>query len=445
MCSALAIDRVPIYERPAELLQNLIRFDTTNPPGNEAECIGYVNGLLADAGCQTAILARDPSRPNLLARLPGQGKAPPLLLYGHVDVVTAENQTWQHPPFAGEVADGYVWGRGALDMKGGVAMMVAAFLRAQATGLPLAGDVVLALVSDEESGGEYGARWLVQDHADLFRGIRYALGEFGGFTLWVGRQRFYPVMVTEKSLCLVKATVSGVGGHGSLPVHGGVAARLGQLLRQLDEHRLPPHVTPVACQMLEMMAAKLPFPAGFALRRLLNPMLTDRVLDLLGAQGEDFDALLHHTVNVTSIQAGDQIWGVPSQGTVELAASLLPGYRLEDLLAELQHLLGPDVQLAAENYQSAPDKADMGLFDTLATVLAEADPEGATVPLLFPSPTDGRHFAQLGIQTYGFLPMKFPPDFAFTEVPHAADERIPVEAVAFGTDAIYQVLKRYAG
>ncbi len=142
-----------IYERPTELLQTLIRFDTTNPPGNEAPCVRYIDSLLAGSGFDTTCLAKDPDRPNLIARLKGQGTAPPLLLQGHVDVVTTANQDWTCPPFDGILADGCVWGRGALDMKGGLVMMLAAFLRAKAEGLSPAGDIVLAILSDEEAGG----------------------------------------------------------------------------------------------------------------------------------------------------------------------------------------------------------------------------------------------------------------------------------------------------
>ena len=172
---------------PVEILQRLIQFDTTNPPGNEGECIAFINELLIQAGIETKLLARSPSRPNLIARLPGRGNAAPLLLYGHVDVVPTENQRWQHPPFSGVLEDGYVWGRGALDMKGGVAMMLGAVLRAKAEDTQLPGDVVLAVVPDEETFGQYGAGFLVKSHPEEFSGIRYALGEFGGFSLF-GRQ-----------------------------------------------------------------------------------------------------------------------------------------------------------------------------------------------------------------------------------------------------------------
>src|SRR2546421_635318 len=214
-------DDAAIYQRPAELLQQLIRFNTTNPPGNEAACIAYINKLLTEAGFSTTILAADPARPNLIARLQGQGNAPPLLLQGHVDVVTTEKQVWQQPPFAGNIVDDYVWGRGTLDMKGGVAMMIAAFMRAGAEGASLPGDIILAVVSDEEDGGEYGAKYLVENHADLFKGVRYALGEFGGYTAHIAGKKFYPIQVLEKQVCWMRAMVRGPGGHGSLPMHGG--------------------------------------------------------------------------------------------------------------------------------------------------------------------------------------------------------------------------------
>ena len=150
-------NKTSTYHRPVELLQRLIQFDTTNPPGHTSECISFINKLLTKAGIETKVLAKSPERPNLIARLSGHGNAPPLLLYGHVDVVTTENQQWRHPPFDGKLVDGFVWGRGALDMKGGVAMMLAAFLRAKAEGLELPGDVIFAAVSDEEAGGDFGA------------------------------------------------------------------------------------------------------------------------------------------------------------------------------------------------------------------------------------------------------------------------------------------------
>ena len=430
---------------PVELLQQLIRFDTTNPPGNEAECISYINGLLTEAGIQTTILAQKPDRPNLVARLPGRGQAEPLLLYGHVDVVTAENQVWQHPPFAAEVADGFVWGRGALDMKGGVAMMLSAMLRAKADRLSLPGGVLLAIVADEEMLGSHGARYLVENHADLFETVRYAIGEFGGFTLPVGEQRFYPIMVAEKQVCWMEATLRGPGGHGSLPVRGGAMAKLARFLRQLDSRRLPVHVTPAACLMFEAMASGMGGVAGLMFRLLLNPALTNLVLGLLGERGRMFGPLLHNTVSPTILQGSDKTNVIPSEVSVQLDGRLLPGYRPDDLMRELRAIVDDDVELALVQYDPGPPEPDMGLFDTLSSILKDADPGGIPVPLLLSGTTDGRLFAQLGIQTYGFLPMKLPADFDFTRTIHGADERIPVEAVEFGTRAMTELLQRFGG
>jgi acetylornithine deacetylase/succinyl-diaminopimelate desuccinylase-like protein len=436
-------DPSTIYRRPAELLQNLIRLDTTNPPGNEIVCIDYIDGLLDAVGIETRVFALDENRPNLIARLSGRGDAPPLLLYGHVDVVTTEGQDWQHPPFAAEIADGYIWGRGALDMKGGVAMMLSAFMRAHAEGLDLPGDVVLALVSDEEDMGAYGAGYLVREHAALFEGIRYAVGEFGGFTMHMGGRRFYPIMIAEKQTCGLRATLRGPAGHGSIPMRGGAVARLADFLCRLDRGRLPVHVTPAARLMIESMSRALPFPQGLVLRQLLNPPLTDRVLDLLGGQGRTLDPLLHNTVNATIIRGGDKVNVIPAEITVDLDGRLLPGFTPDDMLRELRALVGDEVELEVVEYDPGPSEPDMGLFDTLAAILRECDPDGIPTPLLLSAVTDARFFSRLGIQTYGFLPMQLPEDFDFVSTLHAADERIPVAAVEFGANAIYALLRRF--
>ena len=434
-----------IYRRPEELLQNLIRFDTTNPPGNEAECIFYINGLLTGAGYKTKLFYKDSNRPNLISSLKGKDIAAPLLLYGHVDVVTTSGQEWTHPPFEGKITDGYVWGRGALDMKGGIAMMLAAFLRAKAEGLTPAGDVVLAILSDEEAGGACGAKYLVENHADEFEGIQYAIGEFGAFVLHMGLKRFYPIQVAEKQLCWLKATVQGPGGHGSLPMRGGAMAKLAQLLRLLDRHRLPVHITPTIRQTLTGMVSNLPFPTSLILRQLLRPRLTDNLLNLLGEKGRIFDPLLHNTVNATIVRGGDKINVVPSEIVLEMDGRLLPGYSPGDMIAELREIIGDEVKLEVVWHEPGSSEPNMGLFNTLSEILREIDPEGVPLPLLLSGATDARFFSQLGVQTYGFLPMNLPADFNFPQAIHAADERIPVESVRFGSDAIYKLLQRYGG
>lgn len=433
----------PSDRNPVTILQKLIRFDTTNPPGNERECIAWINDLLKDAGIQTKIFAKTPERPNLIARLPGRGEAAPLLLYGHVDVVTTENQQWQHSPFEAKEADGFIWGRGAIDMKSGVAMMLAAVLRAKAEELDLPGDVVFAAVSDEENGGEFGARFLVEEHSEHFKGIRYAFGEFGGFTMTIGDKRFYPIMVAEKQMCWMKATLRGPGGHGSMPVRGGAIARLAEFLRRLDEHHLPVHITPVAQQMIGSIAANLGGVKGMLLGQLINPAMTDLMIKLLGDSGRTFGPLLHNTVSPTMLQGSSKINVIPGEVSVGIDGRLLPGFGPDEMLAEMRQLVGSEVEIEIIRYEQGPTEPDMGLFDTLAGVLHEADPEAIPIPLLLSGVTDGRFFSKLGIQTYGFTPLRLKADFNFMGCVHAANECVPVEAVEFGAEAIYQALTRF--
>jgi acetylornithine deacetylase/succinyl-diaminopimelate desuccinylase-like protein len=425
-----------------ELLQELIRFDTTNPPGNETACIEFVRAQLEEAGCETTIYAKDPARPNLVSRLSG-GSAPPLLLQGHVDVVTTAGQDWTHPPFEARLEDGHVWGRGALDMKAGVAMLVNAFVRAKRENVQLPGDLVLVVLSDEEAGGNLGARYVVEEQPQLFEGMRYALGEFGGFTLHLGGKRFYPIQVAEKQICWLKATVRGPGGHGAMVNRGGTVARLGKLLSDLDRKRLPVHVTPVLREFVDRIAAEVPRKEATVLRSLLKPRLTDVALRLLGERGTSLEPMLRNTVNATIVRGGEKINVVPSEIEVELDGRALPGVSPEQLIAELHALVGQDIELELVRHDPGPAEPDLGLFDTLAEVIRELDPEGIPVPLLQIGVTDGRFFSQAGVQTYGFLPMRLPEGFQFAKLIHAADERIPVDALEFGAEAVWRAIQRF--
>lgn len=432
-----------IYRRPAELLQNLIRFDTTNPPGNEVACVGYIDKLLTDAGFETVLLAKDENRPNLITRLTGKGTAPPLLMYGHVDVVTTANQEWKYPPFEAQEAEGFIWGRGALDMKNGVAMMIAALLRAKDEGFTPEGDVILAVLSDEEAGGDFGARFLVENHPEHFEGVRYAIGEFGGHSTTIGNERFYSIQTAEKQMCWLRVTVRGPGGHGARPMRGGAMKKLSSFLEVLDKTRLPVHITPVARQMIKGIASILPFPKGFIFRQTLKPYLTDFILKILGEMGRNLGALLHNTVNATIVRGGEKINVIPSEITVDMDGRILPGYDADDMIREIRAIASDDVEIEVLRHEVYPSKVNMGLFGLLADIMSEADPGSSSVPFLLPAFTDGRIFGRLGIQTYGFIPMKLPADFNFFETIHAADERIPIEAVKFGTDILYTLLQRY--
>ena len=428
-----------------ELVRELLRFDTTNPPGAERECIEHVRDLLSAAGVESELYARDPERPNLIARLPGTGSGSPLLLYGHVDVVPTAGQQWTHPPFSAEIVDGEIWGRGALDMKSGVSMMITAVLRAKAEAAVPPGGLVLAVLSDEEAGGDFGAKFLAHEHPEALAGIRHALGEVGGVSIYIAGRRFYPIQVAEKRMCHIKATIRGPAGHAARPFRGGAMARLGKMLRDLDRKRTPPHVTPVARQMVEAIAAALPRPKAAVLHALLDPRTHGAALRIIGEQGRALEGTLRNTVNATIVRCGHAVNVIPSEVVVELDGRLLPGFGPDDLLAELHDMIGKDIELEILRHDEGPQDADMTFYEPLAGIFRELDPEGVPIPMLLPAVTDARHLAPLGIQTYGFMPMRIPEDFPLASLAHAADERVPVEAVGFGAEAIFRAIQRYPG
>jgi acetylornithine deacetylase/succinyl-diaminopimelate desuccinylase-like protein len=256
-------------------------------------------------------------------------------------------------------------------------------------------------------------------------------------------KKVYPIQVSEKQVCWMKATIHGHAGHGSKPVRGGAMATLAKMLQQLDRSRLPVHITPAARMMVRSLASALPFPQNIVLGQILNPILTDFLLTKLGPVGENMEPLFHNTVNATVIHGGDKINVIPSEIEVQLDGRLLPGFTPEDMFRELREVIGEEIQLELVCHDPMNADPDMGFFDTLAGILQEADPGGIPIPLLLPAVTDARFFTKLGIQTYGFTPMILPKDFDFFGLSHAEDERVPVEAVEFGTQAIFEAIRRY--
>lgn len=436
-------ERTSDRRTPVEILQRLIQFDTSNPPGNERPLLEWIAELLADADIPSGFHARDDDRPNLVARIPGRGNSAPLLLYGHVDVVPTTGQAWERDPFAGDIVDGVVWGRGALDMKGGVAIILGAGLELHARGVEPNGDIILALTSDEEAGSELGARYLVKSHPELFADVRFALSEMGGFTQYIAGRPFYPIQVAEKTPCRIRATIRGESGHASTPLRGGASAKLAALLSALDRRRLPVHITPVVRRMLSSMADALPLPQRAALRPLLAPRLTNGVVRLLGTDADDLDPLLRNTAAVVAVRGGEPGNVIPSEIVVDLDGRLLPGQTARDLVGELEQLV-PRVasyEIVSEE-PSQRVEPDLELLPLLADALRRQDPHGTPFPLVAPGATDARFFGELGIQTYGFLPMRLPPEIT-TNLIHAPNERVPADAIDFGVRALVDVLERY--
>ena len=424
------------------LLQELIRFDTTNPPGNEEACVAHIESLLHANGIATERYERTPGRPNLVARHEGSAGGPPLLLYGHVDVVTTAGQRWTHDPFSGELADGFVWGRGALDMKGGVAMIVRAFLDAVAAGTPT--PLVLLILSDEEDGGGDGAMFLADEHPDALGGAKHALGEFGGASQSIAGRRFYPIQVAEKQICWLRVTARGAGGHGAFGVRGGAMARLAGVLTTLDRKQPPIHVTPLVREWFETMAAHLPRAQATLMRQLLNPGLADLAVRAIGRPV--LGRVLRNTVSATIVHGGDKINVIPSEVELQLDGRILPGQTPDDLIRELYAIVGrKDVEIELVRHDPGPPEPDMSKFALLADTIRELDPEGIPVPMLQAGVTDARHLTRAGVQSYGFLPLRLPDSFEITPLIHNADERVPADALQFGVDAIARVIARYPG
>jgi acetylornithine deacetylase/succinyl-diaminopimelate desuccinylase-like protein len=425
----------------AELLQELIRFDTTNPPGAERACVERIGALLSEEGIAWQTYAAQPERPNLVARLPG-GPGPGLILQGHVDVVTTVNQKWTRPPFGGELDDGWIWGRGALDMKNGVAMMVSAFLRAKREATRLPGDLLLVVLADEEAGGLEGAAWLTDHHPDLFAGVRHTIGEGGGYSSLMGGVRFYPIMVSEKRGCQLQLTFRGPGGHGSLPMRGGAMAKLGEVLGALNRTRLPVHLTEPVRLQLEGMRDRFLGERAALFNRLLEPGHADEALDELGVEGRSLEAALHNTVNATIVEGGLKINVIPSEVHLSLDGRLLPGQGPEDMIRELRAIVGEEPEIEVVKLGPAQPEPDLRGFQVLADIIRELDPDGVPLPYLVSGGTDGRHFAKLGISTYGFTPVTLPAGFDAWATIHDADERIPAAALDFGTEAIFRAIQR---
>jgi acetylornithine deacetylase/succinyl-diaminopimelate desuccinylase-like protein len=312
-------------------------------------------------------------------------------------------------------------------------------------GEPPAGDVVLCCLADEEAGGVHGAQFLVERHAGLFAGIRHGIGEGGATTQHVHGHAFYPIMVAEKRACRLRITLRGPGGHGSRSHRGGTMSRLGAMLVALDRSRLPVHVTPVASAYVRELAGVSDEPERSRLLSLLDPAQTDRVLDAMGDEAGRFDPILHHTINATVIRAGEKINVIPSEAVVELDGRMLPGFEPDEFVAEVRAVVGREPQIEIIGSGPRLEAAERGPFyDLLCTVLRELEPKAVPVPLLMTGATDQRHFARLGIQGFGYLPLRLPPGFG-QETVHAADERVPAAALDFGTDALFQVVRRYRG
>ena len=429
-----------------DLCQRLLRIDTTNPPGAELAAAELLAEELRSAGLEPTVLESAPGRGNVVARWKGRGEAQPLLLTAHLDVVEADASHWRHAPFSGDVAEGCLWGRGAIDMKNHAAMSVALMCRLAREGHRLSRDIIFAGVADEEAGCRMGSLWLVKEHPNLVR-AEYALGEGGGFNIRLGGREFFTIQVAEKGVVWLKARMYGEPGHGSLPRADSALVRLAQGIGRLGERGLPLHKSAVVTDFIKALGEHQPAVLRPLLPLLLHPKLAPAILarmpDASVARG--LRAMLGNTASPTVLRAGSKTNVIPSVAEAEIDARTVPGQTEADVLAEIRALLGEDVEL--EVMHSLPpvvtEPRRSPLYETIVNVMGESAPNAPVVPYLLPGFTDAKAFTQLGTHWVGFAPVRMPPELRFADLFHGHNERIPIDGLAWGTKVLAEVVLRF--
>ncbi|MEU6197024.1 M20/M25/M40 family metallo-hydrolase [Streptomyces sp. NPDC047061] len=420
-----------------DLCRELIRFDTSNygdhsGPG-ERKAAEWVAEKLAEVGLDPEIFESHPGRASTVARIEGADPSrPALLIHGHLDVVPANADDWTHHPFSGEVADGCVWGRGAVDMKDMDAMTLAVVRDRLRSGRKPPRDIVLAFLADEEAGGTWGARHLVDNHPDLFEGVTEAISEVGGFSFTVNEQRrLYLIQTAEKGMHWMKLKVAGTAGHGSMIHRDNAITELSEAVARLGRHKFPVRVTKTTRAFLDEL--------GDALGTELDPEDMESTLARLGGIAKLIGATLGNTANPTQLNAGYKVNVIPGEATAHVDGRFLPGYE-EEFLADLDRILGPNVVRADVHSDKALETSfDGALVEAMQSSLLAEDPTAKAIPYMLSGGTDAKSFDDLGIRGFGFAPLKLPPELDFAGMFHGVDERVPVDGLQFGV----RVLDRF--
>ncbi|ORB71955.1 M20/M25/M40 family metallo-hydrolase [Mycobacterium scrofulaceum] len=429
-----------------EVVSRLIRFDTTNTgepetTRGEAECAQWVAEQLAQVGyLPQYVESGAPGRGNVIARLAGADSSRgALLIHGHLDVVPAEPAEWSVHPFSGAVKDGFVWGRGAVDMKDMVGMMIVVARQLKRAGIVPPRDLVFAFLADEEHGGSYGAQWLVDNRPDLFEGVTEAIGEVGGFSLTVprrdgGERRLYLIETAEKGLSWMRLTARGPAGHGSMVHDQNAVTAVAAAVARLGRHQFPLVLTDTVAQFLAAVGEETGLTFDVESDDLAG------AVEKLGPMARMLKAVLHDTANPTMLKAGYKANVVPAVAEAVVDCRILPG-RKAAFEAEVDELLGPDVTREwIKDFSSYETSFDGDLVDAMNAAVLALDPDARTVPYMLSGGTDAKSFARLGIRCFGFSPLRLPPDLDFTALFHGVDERVPVDALRFGTDVLAHFL-----
>ena len=450
----------PAGEEAARFAADLIRIDTTNRgggDGRERPAAEYVAARLAEAGLEPVLLESAPGRANVVARVSGNGApegaqpgalpgAQPgaLLLHGHLDVVPADPKAWSVHPFSGEIRDGVLWGRGAVDMKNADAVLLAVVSQWARSGIRPQRDIVLAFTADEEDTAEFGARWLVERHPELFEGCTEAIGESGAFTFHAGPgQRLYPIASAERGIAWLKLTARGQAGHGAKPNDANAVIRLAEAITRIGAFRWPVRLTPTVRAAVEAIAASAgtQLPDG----ALTGGLTAEELLARLGPAGALVAGTVRNSANPTMLQAGYKLNVIPGEAVGYVDGRVLPGYEAE-FRASLDELAGDDVtwEYAHEEIPlEAPLEAPV--MASMAQALLAEDPGSTIVPYCMSGGTDAKQFSRLGMTCYGFTPLVLPEGYDYYAMFHGTDERIPLSALAAGVRIMDQFLTTAAG
>jgi len=423
-----------------DLCRDLIRIDTTNTgdlatSAGEREAAEYVCEKLGEAGIEPTLLESAAGRANVVARIEGADPVrPALLVHGHLDVVPADATEWSVNPFAGEIKDGFLWGRGAVDMKDFDAMMLAVVRQWKRSGYVPPRDIVLCYTADEEAGSDYGATFLVNNHAYLFEGCTEAIGEVGGYSYSVTSDvRLYLIQIAEKGIDWLKIHATGRPGHGSFVHDNNAVTTLSDAVSRVGHHRFPVTITPTVRSFLEEAAGALGIEFDPD-----NPELT---IGKLGPVAAIVGATIRNTANPTGLQAGYKHNVIPGKASATIDCRTLPG-QYELFREQLREVIGPDLEIESVHRQPAVETTfDGPLVEAMAAALRAEDPGAHAVPYMLSGGTDAKQFARLGIRCFGFSPLKLPADLNFAALFHGIDERVPLDALQFGVRVLDRFLK----
>ena len=423
----------PAYDPATEvvaLCSELIRIDTTNAgdddgPG-ERKAAEYVANLLGEVGIESRMIESEPGRTSVVARWGGADgtRSDALLLHGHLDVVPSAPADWQVHPLSGEVRDGYVWGRGAVDMKDFDAMLLSVVrARARAGAVPDR-PLVLCFTADEEAGGMKGARVVVDEHPDELEGCTEAVGEVGGFSATVRGRRVYLIEAAEKGMAWMTLTARGRAGHGSMINRENAVTSLAAAVARIGAHEWPVRLTPT----MEVLLASVAELAGTE----ATPDNAEALIDEFGSAARMLGAVIRNTANPTMLGAGYKVNVIPTEATAHIDGRFLPGYE-DEFFATLAELCGEDVSIDFITKQAAWEMPYVGsLVDAMGRSILAEDPGALVAPYTMSGGTDAKHFNRLGLRSYGFAPLRLPADLDFTALFHGVDERVPTDALEFG-------------